>query len=76
MHCQNLVMNTFKSICNVNQMHVLPIIILPKDCLHGKQILNITAKKKTNNSQFLIITKQLNTCVLTFQKQNNGFQRV
>ena len=68
MHCQYLVINSFKFIYNVNQMRVLSIITLPKDWLHVKQILTF--------SKFLIITKQSHACMPTFQKQELGLQRL
>ena len=37
MHWQYQVMNTFKSIYNLNHVYVLSIITLQKNCLHGKQ---------------------------------------
>ena len=37
MDWQYQVINTFKSIYNLNHVYVLSIITLPKKCLHGKQ---------------------------------------
>ena len=69
MHCQYLVMNTYKSIYNVNQMLFYQyLLFLRSDC--------IFLRSDCIFSQFLIITKQSHTCVLTFQNQKMGLRRL